>query len=40
MDKNMLYRSIPKVDVLLADENDQKLIATYRNEAYMKTIHI
>ena len=40
MDKNMLYRSIPKVDVLLADEKVQMLIETYSRETVMESIHL
>lgn len=40
MDKNMLYRSIPKVDVLLADEKVQTMIETYSRETVMEAIHL
>ena len=40
MDKNMLYRSIPKVDVLLADEKIQTMIDTYSRETVMESIHL
>ncbi len=40
MNKNMLYRSIPKVDVLLEDEAIQALIARYSRETVMESIHI
>ena len=40
MDKNMLYRSIPKVDVLLANEKVQMLIETYSRETVMESIHL
>ena len=36
----MLYRSIPKVDVLLADEKVQMLIETYSRETVMESIHL
>ena len=32
MNKNMLYRSIPKVDVLLEDPEIQGLIETYSRD--------
>ena len=40
MNKNLLYRSIPKVDVLLADEGIKVLIGTYSRESVMEAIHI
>ena len=40
MNKNLLYRSIPKVDVLLEDENIQKMIERYSRETVMEAIHI
>ena len=36
----MLYRSIPKVDVLLADEKVQMLIEIYSRETVMESIHL
>ncbi len=38
MDKSKLYRSIPKVDVLLADEEIQGLIEAYSRETVMEAI--
>lgn len=40
MNKNMLYRSIPKVDVLLEDEAVQQLIEHYSRDTVMEAIHI
>lgn len=40
MNKNMLYRSIPKVDVLLENEAVQALIAHYGRESVMESIHM
>ena len=40
MNKNLLYRSIPKVDVLLADEGIKVLIGRYSRESVMEAIHI
>ena len=39
MNKNLLYRSIPKVDILLADEGIKVLIETYSRESVMEAIH-
>lgn len=39
MNKNMLYRSIPKVDVLLEDPAIQALIARYSRDTVMEAIH-
>lgn len=39
MNKNMLYRSIPKVDVLLENESVQALIEQYSRETVMESIH-
>ncbi len=39
MDKNMLYRSIPKVDILLGDERVQELIDVYSKDTVMESIH-
>ena len=35
----MLYRSIPKVDILLADERVQELIDVYGKDTVMESIH-
>lgn len=40
MNKNMLYRSIPKVDVLLQDELVQEMIEEYSRDAVMDAIHM
>lgn len=40
MNKNMLYRSIPKVDVLLGDEAIQALIARYSRDTVMESVHL
>ena len=40
MNKNMLYRSIPKVDVLLEDEGIQQTIGQYSRDAVMECIRI
>ncbi len=40
MDKNLLYRSIPKVDVLLEEEAVQAMIEQYSRETVMESIHI
>lgn len=40
MDRNMLYRSIPKVDVLLEDEAVKEMIDCYSRETVMESIHI
>lgn len=40
MDKNRLYRSIPKVDVLLESKQMQALIAEYSRETVMEGIRI
>lgn len=39
MNKNVLYRSIPKVDILLADEEIKVLIEAYSRESVMEAIH-
>ncbi|MEZ3433817.1 MAG: L-seryl-tRNA(Sec) selenium transferase [Lachnospiraceae bacterium] len=39
MNKNMLYRSIPKVDALLENEAIQALIARYSRDTVMESIH-
>lgn len=38
MNKNTLYRSIPKVDILLEDERVQSLIASYSRDTVMEAI--
>lgn len=40
MDKKGLYRSIPKVDVLLAQKDIQELIETYSRDTVMESIRI
>lgn len=40
MNKNLLYRSIPKVDVLLENELIQKLIAEFSRETVMESIRV
>lgn len=40
MDKNNLYRSIPKVDVLLEDADVQAMIERYSRDTVMEAIHI
>lgn len=40
MNKNMLYRSIPKVDMLLQDETIRKMIEQYSREAVMDAVHM
>ncbi len=40
MNKKELYRSIPKVDVLLEDEAIQELIAHYSRDTVMEAIHV
>ena len=40
MNKNLLYRSIPKVDILLEDEAVQEMIEHYSRETVMEAIHI
>ena len=40
MNKNMLYRSIPKVDVLLEDKVIKELIDLYSRDTVMESIHI
>lgn len=39
MNKNMLYRSIPKVDILLENEEIQKLIEKYSRDTVLESIH-
>lgn len=40
MNKNVLYRSIPKVDVILEDEKIQELIEEYGREVVMEQIRV
>ena len=40
MNKNKLYRSIPKVDVLLENETIQDLVAHYSRDTVMEAIHM
>lgn len=40
MNKNMLYRSIPKVDMLLEEAQIQALIGRYSRDTVMEAIHI
>ena len=40
MNKNMLYRSIPKVDVLLEEEEIKELILRYSRETVMEAVHV
>ena len=40
MDKSKLYRSMPKVDILLADEKIQELIRDYSRETGMEAIRL
>lgn len=40
MNKNMLYRSIPKVDLLLENETIKELIDHYSRDTVMEAIHI
>lgn len=40
MNKNNLYRSIPKVDVLLEDSDVQAMIEMYSRDTVMEAIHI
>ena len=39
MDKNKLYRMIPKVDLLLEDEGIQELIRRYSRKTVMEAVH-
>ena len=39
MNKNMLYRSIPKVDILLEEEEKKELILRYSRETVMEAVH-
>ena len=38
MNKNLLYRNIPKVDILLENIKIQELIETYGRETVVETI--
>ena len=38
MNKNLLYRSIPKVDVLLESQTIQEMIERYRRDSVMEAI--
>ena len=38
MDKNLLYRSIPKVDILLEKDEIKELISNYGHEIVMDVI--
>ena len=38
MDKNLLYRSIPKVDILLEKDEIKELISNYGHEIVMDII--
>lgn len=40
MNKNLLYRSIPKVDVLLENEEIKKMIEKYSRDTVMESIHV
>ena len=40
MNKNLLYRSIPKTDVLLENEEIKKLISKYSRDTVMESIHV
>jgi L-seryl-tRNA(Ser) seleniumtransferase len=40
MNKNMLYRSIPKVDILLQDELIKEMTERYGRESVMASIHV
>ena len=39
MNKNLLYRSIPKVDILLENEAVKELIEEYSRDTVMESIH-
>ena len=39
MDKNKLYRKIPKVDLLLEEEEIQELIGRYSRDTVLEAIH-
>ena len=40
MNKNLLYRSIPKVDILLENEDVKALIEKYNRDTVMESIHV
>ena len=40
MNKNLLYRSIPKTDILLENEEIKKLIEKYSRDTVMESIHV
>ena len=40
MDKNLLYRSIPKVDVLLEDEKIKQMIEVYGRDIVIDAIRV
>ena len=40
MDKNLLYRSIPKVDVLLEDEKIKQMIGVYGRDIVIDAIRV
>ena len=40
MNKNVYYRKIPKVDILLEDERIRQMITTYSKDTVMESIHI
>ena len=40
MNKNVYYRKIPKVDILLEDERIRQMIETYSKDTVMESIHI
>ena len=40
MNKNLLYRSIPKVDILLENEEVKALIEKYSRDTVMESIHV
>lgn len=40
MNKNLLYRSIPKVDILLENEEIKALIEKYSRDTVMESIHV
>ena len=40
MNKNLLYRSIPKVDILLENEDVKALIEKYSRDTVMESIHV
>lgn len=39
MNKNLLYRNIPKVDLILEDERIQELLVQYGRETVMEAVH-